>query len=183
MKRLGLIVVGALLIFGAPGAAMAQGWRGGGGGRSFGGGGGHSFAGGGGHSFAGGGRAPMGGGGGWRGGFGGAARPGYGFRGASGGFRGAPVNRGFAPPAARYGYGPRYVPRYGYGAHYGGRPFFPARTRAFVPGYWGFRGGARLWIGSSWVLPPYEGWMWVAGQWVWNGYSWVWQDGYWAPPY
>ena len=81
------------------------------------------------------------------------------------------------------GGGYRVYPHPGYGAPYGARPFLPAHTRVFVPGYWGFHSGVRVWIGGSWVLPPYEGWVWVPGNWIWNGYSWVWQDGYWSPPY
>jgi hypothetical protein len=55
-------------------------------------------------------------------------------------------------------------------------------ARAWNPGYWGFRGGARVWIGGGWLYPPYAGALWVAPQWVWNGYTWVWQTGYWEPP-
>ena len=51
-----------------------------------------------------------------------------------------------------------------------------------MPGYWGWNGGARLWIGGAWTLPPYAGALWVAPHWVWNGYQWVWQNGSWAPP-
>ena len=53
----------------------------------------------------------------------------------------------------------------------------------YCPGYWGYRSGVRVWIDGAWLLPPYAGWVWIAGHWAWNGYTWVWQDGYWGPPY
>ena len=56
------------------------------------------------------------------------------------------------------------------------------RARVYVPGYWGYHSGVRVWIGGSWAFPPYAGWFWVAPHWQWNGYQWVWQEGYWAPP-
>jgi hypothetical protein len=62
------------------------------------------------------------------------------------------------------------------------RPVPPSRFHVWVPGYWGVRGGARVWIGSAWMLPPYSGWVWVQPGWVWDGYQWIWQEGHWAPP-
>jgi hypothetical protein len=56
------------------------------------------------------------------------------------------------------------------------------RGHVWVPGYWGSRAGARIWIGGGWYAPPHAGWIWVQPQWVWNGYQWVWQDGRWAAP-
>jgi hypothetical protein len=68
-----------------------------------------------------------------------------------------------------------YAPRYGVGVR-------PA-ARVWVPGYWGWNGGVRVWIGGAWAVPPQYGWSWVAPHWAWNGYTWVWQQGYWAPGY
>ena len=51
-----------------------------------------------------------------------------------------------------------------------------------MPGYWGFRGGARIWVGGGYLTPPYLGWVWIAPQWTWNGATWIWQEGTWAPP-
>jgi hypothetical protein len=84
-----------------------------------------------------------------------------------GGFVGGGYRGGFAP---RFGAGPRY---YGAGAGFG---------RAWVPGYWGWRGGTRIWIEGAYMTPPNAGWIWIAPQWAWNGAQWVWQEGYWAPP-
>jgi hypothetical protein len=163
--------IGAL----APAAAFARGggFHGGGGGFHGGGGGFHggggsfhgsgSFGSGGGFRGGGafGGGAFHGGssfGGGFRGGvavhpsagfrLGGGAAFGGGYRGGvgfGGGYRGAPVAgygtaRGFGGyhgvPATRAGFAPRW-----YGPGPGGR--------VWVPGYWGWRGGVRLWIGDA----------------------------------
>ena len=51
-------------------------------------------------------------------------------------------------------------------------------NRFWHPGYWGWRGGARLWIGPGWGVGFYPGCAWVQPGWVWNGYQWVWQEGY-----
>jgi hypothetical protein len=83
----------------------------------------------------------------------------------------APVNR--APVYRAPVYGPRPVVVHPVAAGH----------RVFVPGYWGFHGGARVWIGGAWAFPPYDGWIWVQPQWIWNGYTWVWSEGHWAPPY
>src|SRR5216684_2718343 len=57
------------------------------------------------------------------------------------------------------------------GGHFGGgfgvHPGFGVRTNVWVPGYWGWRGGARLWIGGGWYMPPYAGWLWIPGNWYW----------------
>ena len=55
-------------------------------------------------------------------------------------------------------------------------------ARAWAPGYWGYHGGTRVWIGGAWSYPPQPGWVWVAPHWQWNGYQWAWQQGYWAAP-
>jgi hypothetical protein len=102
-----------------------------------------------------------GGGGGWRGGGGGGGHVVV-RGGGGGGWRGP----GFSGPGIRVGV----------------RPLSPVRGHVWVPGYWGNRAGARIWIGSGWYAPPYDGWIWVQPQWVWNGYQWVWQDGRWAAP-
>jgi hypothetical protein len=122
-----------------------------------------AFARGGGHG--GGGHA----GGGFHGGGGFHAAPAAGFH---GGFHAAAPYGGFRGPAVRVGPGFR-------GPVVGVRP---VGGRVFIPGYWGFRGGVRVWIGPGWSYAPYDGWNWVSPHWAWNGYTWVWQQGYWAPP-
>ncbi|HEX3697681.1 MAG TPA: hypothetical protein VH374_20075 [Polyangia bacterium] len=107
---------------------------------------------------------------GWRGGGGHMGGGHGGFGGGGHGFHSAPVGR--------VGVG---VHVGGPGVRFGVRPGF--RANVWVPGYWGFRGGARLWFGGGWYAPPYDGWIWVAPQWAWNGYQWVWQEGHWAAPY
>ncbi|HUK63036.1 MAG TPA: hypothetical protein VLV15_06880, partial [Dongiaceae bacterium] len=62
------------------------------------------------------------------------------------------------------------------------RPVAPSRFHVWVPGYWGWNGGVRVWIGGAWLLPPYAGWSWVPAGWVWNGYTWVWANGHWGAP-
>jgi hypothetical protein len=150
LRPVGLVAALALVLVGAPGAAMAAGWHGGGGGHVGGGhfGGGAVHAGVGFH------------GGGWRGG-GAVASPRY-----------AQVPGG----AYHKGYSPNYY------NHYYATPT-RAVARVYVPGYWGWRGGARVWVGPTWAYPPSPGWVWVPAHWAWNGYSWVWQNAYWAPPY
>jgi len=131
-----------------------------------------------------------GGGAGFHGGGGFHAAPiafhgGGGFHGPGVAFHGAPVYRGgfggggyvrggFAAPHVYGGYRGVIAPRVGVGI----RPV----GHVWVPGYWGYRGGARLWIAGSYMMPPTPGWVWIAPQWSWNGYQWVWQEGYWAPP-
>jgi hypothetical protein len=94
----------------------------------------------------------------------------------------APAPRVYTRPAPRVYVAPTrvytgQVPR-GYAAD----PYGPARTRVWVPGYWGLRGDTRVWVAGNYSYPPFAGWAWVAPQWTWNGYQWVWQEGYWAPP-
>jgi hypothetical protein len=81
----------------------------------------------------------------------------------------APVGPG---PVVRGG----VVPRYGYGVAV--RP----AARVWVPGYWGWNGGVRVWVAGGYSVAPQPGWVWVRPHWAWNGYGWVWQAGYWAPP-
>ena len=83
------------------------------------------------------------------------AAPGWGYRGVAPAYgRGvAPVYRG--APAYGHGvapgYGYRYAPVYG---HVGVvRPVAPL----WVPGYWGWNSGVRVWIGGSWALPALRG--------------------------
>jgi hypothetical protein len=118
-------------------------------------------------------------GGGHGGGFHGGGFHGGGFHGGGfhgGGFHGAPAagfHGGFrgAPGAGWHG-GFRGAPAIG-GIH--GRW---VGNRFWHPGYWGWRGGARLWIGPGWGVGFYPGCAWVQPGWVWDGYQWVWQEGY-----
>jgi hypothetical protein len=115
----------------------------------------------------------------FHGGFGARAAPlvhaGVGFRGIAtapvhgvGFYRGGLAGGGYRPlPAPGFTVGPRYHGSLG---------------RAWIPGYWGFRGGARVWIAGAYVTGPYPGWIWVAPHWSWNGFQWVWLEGTWAPP-
>ena len=166
MKRLSLIGgIAALLRFTAvPGIASAQGGHGGGG---FHGGGGSAFHGGG-HAF---GRRLSRRGGGGRAG---ARRQPDLRRGAGQGAYAAPHHGGYA--VAPYGGGWRVHPYSAVGVG-----LRPSPRHVWVPG-WGFRGGARIWIGGAWLLPQTD-WAWIGPHWQWTGYNWVWQQGYWAPPY
>jgi hypothetical protein len=103
---------------------------------------------------------------------GGGGSHGAGFHGG-GGFHAAPAAGFRAAPGYGVAPGFRGTP----GLRIGGPPL----ARAWAPGYWGFRGGARVWIGGASAYPPYPGWAWMAPHWVWNGYAWTWQGGYWAP--
>lgn len=136
--------------------------------------------------FHGGGAGFHGGGAGFHGGGGFHAAPafhGVGYHGGGVAFHGAPVYQGgfarggFAAPRVYGGYHGVVAPRVGVG--FGVRP---VGGHVWVPGYWGWRGGARIWIAGSYMMPPTPGWVWVGPQWSWNGYQWVWQEGYWAPP-
>lgn len=162
MRRIMTVVLGIALMA-VPAAAFARGggFHGGGGGFHGGGfhGGGGAFHGGGG--FHGGGAfhgAPAVG---FHGGYHGG--PAAGFR---GGYRVAPGYHG-----AWGGYGYRAPAITGIGGRWVGNRFWH-------PGYWGWRSGARIWIGPGWGLGFYPGCSWVAPGWVWNGYQWVWQEGY-----
>src|SRR5262245_16973442 len=111
-----------------------------------------------------------------------------GWSGHAGGWRGgghfaaapAPVYRMPGPrvvPAP----GPRVYPAPAYGGYV--RTYAPARTRMWVPGYWGLHGATRVWVAGAYAYPPFAGWVWVAPHWAWNGYQWFWQEGYWSAPY
>jgi hypothetical protein len=112
---------------------------------------------------------------GWRG------SPSGGFHGGGGGWHGTPGS----------GWGGHPTPGGGYSGGWHGGPAYPhpyvaprpvPQSRVWVPGFWGYSGGVRVWIGGAWSTPPYDGWVWIAPHWAWNGYQWVWQNGYWAPP-
>ena len=179
MKRLGWIGgFAALLLVAASGVASARGggFHGGGGFR----GGAGSFHGA--SAFHG---TPVAGG--WRGGghptYGGG-HPSYG-----GGWRGAPTHSGgFRGPSysgdfRSHGYA--VAPYGGWGAHpYSavGIGIRPSPRHVWVPGYWGYRSGVRVWLGGAWLLPQTD-WISIAPHWQWDGYRWFWQDGYYAPPY
>ena len=122
-------------------------------------------------------------GGGWHGGSAGGYHGGWSAP-AGGGYHGGYAAPGYVRPQ------PSYSPHYGPSV-YGPRTYVAPRSsvvvapraHVWVPGYWGYNAGARVWIGGSWALPPYAGWVWVAPHWTWNGYQWVWATGYWTPPY
>src|SRR6187455_1847667 len=101
-------------------------------------------------------------GGGWHGGSSGGwhGSPGSGWR---GGYAapGAGGRGGYVPPAAVHPYA------------VGPRPVVVPQARVWVPGFWGYSGGARVWIGGAWNYPPYDGWLWIAPHWAWNGVQWV----------
>ncbi len=162
MKRLSLIGGIAALLFLAPGIASAQGGHGGGGFH-----GGGAAVHGGGHATAGGYHAAAVGGG-WRGG----SRT---YVAAGHGAYVAPHRGGDS--VTPYGGGWRVHPYSAVGVG-----FRPSPRHVWVPGYWGSRGGARVWIGGAWLLPQTD-WAWIAPHWQWTGYNWVWAQGYWAPPY
>ena len=117
------------------------------------------------------------------GGFHGGGFHGGGFHG--GGFHGGGfVGGGFHGGPAAHFVGPRFGgPYHGYtGPRFGvvGRGYHPfVGASVYGPGYWGWRGGLRVWFGPSYPAP---GWSWVPAHWEWNGATWAWQEGYWAPP-
>ena len=131
---------------------------------------------------------------GWRGspsggGHGGGAPMG-GYRAAPGG--GIPRGAQVGPTGGwRGGYLPGYGGPYPYnravpGSAFNGGFGYPGYYWG-GPGYWGWNGGARIWISNSWSYPSdyaqsAAGWVWVSGRWNWNGLSWVWLPGHWTPP-
>jgi len=96
-------------------------------------------------------------------------------------FRAAPVFHGAPGPVYRGGFHGVVAPRVMVGPRHYGPPVVRV-ARTWVPGYWGWNRGVRVWIGGAFVTPPSPGWTWVAAHWSWNGVQWVWQGGYWAPP-
>src|SRR5207245_2033788 len=46
------------------------------------------------------------------------------------------------------------------------RPPPPSAGHTWIAGHWGWRGGAHVWLGGTWVMPPESGMIWEPAQWV-----------------
>jgi WXXGXW repeat (2 copies) len=59
-------------------------------------------------------------------------------------------------------------------------PVAPAAGYVWVPGYHRWDGGAYLWVGGRWELPPQGHTRWVSGSWRHHKtHGWYWTDGHW----
>src|SRR6478609_9310253 len=70
-----------------------------------------------------------------------------------GGYGGGGYHGGYGAPVRVHG---GYAPGY-YGGPIHGYGYAAPRARVYVPGYWGYHSGVRVWIGGSWAFPPYAG--------------------------
>ncbi len=70
-----------------------------------------------------------------------------------------------APPAPRY---ERVPPA-------------PSPRHQWIAGYWGWRGGAHLWMTGHWALPPSYGYAWEPARWEEIDGVWSFYDGHWRP--
>lgn len=56
----------------------------------------------------------------------------------------------------------------------------PGRDHVWVPGYWSWDGGAYVWVGGSWQLPPRRHARWVPGRYRhFRHGGWEWIPGHW----
>jgi hypothetical protein len=55
----------------------------------------------------------------------------------------------------------------------------PGVGYVWAPGYWGWEGGAHVWVAGHW-LPPRAGYYWEPHVWAHTGYGWHLREGYWA---
>jgi WXXGXW repeat (2 copies) len=75
------------------------------------------------------------------------------------------VRVSIAPPALRYEV----------------TPPAPSPRHQWIPGSWGWRGAAHVWMGGHWALPPAYGYVWEPARWENAGGAWVLYDGHWRP--
>jgi hypothetical protein len=58
-------------------------------------------------------------------------------------------------------------------------PMAPSPRHQWIAGYWGWRGGAHLWIGGHWALPPGPGYAWEPSRWEEANGAQMFYDGHW----
>jgi len=58
-------------------------------------------------------------------------------------------------------------------------PPAPTPRHQWIAGYWGWRGGAHVWLPGHWALPPGGGYVWEPARWENEGRAWVFYDGHW----
>jgi hypothetical protein len=64
-------------------------------------------------------------------------------------------------------------------------PIFEARIVApgpryvWVPGYYGWRGEAYVWVAGRWEIPPRPRAVWVSGRWYRDRRGWYFRQGHW----
>jgi hypothetical protein len=75
------------------------------------------------------------------------------------------ISVGIAPPAARFEV----------------RPMAPSAAHVWTPGYWGWRGGAHVWVGGRYALPPAAGYGWLPARWERDAFGrWIFREGHWS---
>lgn len=55
----------------------------------------------------------------------------------------------------------------------------PAAGYMWLPGYWGYSGGAYVWMPGRWARPPRGRMRWEEGRWEHRGDRYFWHDGRW----
>lgn len=59
------------------------------------------------------------------------------------------------------------------------RPAAPSAAHVWIAEEWEPRGGAYVFAGGHWVVPPHPGWIWIPGHWKHRRYGDVWIRGHW----
>jgi hypothetical protein len=55
----------------------------------------------------------------------------------------------------------------------------PGPRYVWVPGYYGWRGGAYAWVAGRWEMPPRPRAVWVQGRWYQDRRGWYFREGHW----
>lgn len=58
-------------------------------------------------------------------------------------------------------------------------PPAPSPRHQWIAGYWGWQGGAHVWMTGHWAMPPRPGYLWEPARWETVNGSWMFYDGHW----
>jgi hypothetical protein len=58
-------------------------------------------------------------------------------------------------------------------------PPAPSPRHQWIAGYWASRGGANVWVGGHWAVPPAPSFVWEPARWDNSGGAWTFCEGHW----